>query len=102
MENVQTVQTVIDSVIKTVAIIAPLAALGTFGATEFAKKLGLPGRISGLFAYVAGFFITILVMKLTSGTYFTPLGILIGIIVAFGTPGVYSGIKAIVAPAPQQ
>lgn len=101
MDQTQTVQTVIDSVIKTVAIIAPLAAIGTFGVTEFAKKVGLPGRVAGIFAYVVGFIISILVMKLTSGLYFTPLSILIGVIVAFGTPGAYSGITALVAPKPE-
>lgn len=101
MENqaTQTVQSVVDSVIKTVAIIAPLASLGTFGITEFAKKVGLPGRLAGVFSYVIGFLIAILVMKLTTGILFSALSVLIGVIVAVGTPGAYSGIKALLTPA---
>lgn len=103
MENApQTVQSVIDGVIKTVAIIAPLAALGTFGATEFAKRVGLPGRLAGVFSYILGFIISILVMKLTGTPLFAPLSILIGIIVALGTPGAYSGIKALLTPVQDQ
>lgn len=94
MEQTQTVQSVINSVVQTVAIIAPLAGLGTFGITEFAKKVGLPGRWAGVFAYIAGFAVSILVMGVTTKTFFSPLSVLIGIIVALGTPGAYSGVKA--------
>lgn len=96
----QTVQQVVDSVVKTIAVIAPLAALGTFGITEFAKKVGLSGRWAGIFAYIIGFVISILVMKMTNGVFFSPLSVLIGIFVALGTAGAYSGIKAAVSPAP--
>lgn len=98
MDTTVTVQSVIDSVIKTVAIIAPLAAMGTFGVTEFAKKVGLPGRLAGVFSYVVGFVISVLVMKITNGIFFSPVSVLIGIIVALGTPGAYSGVKALMTP----
>lgn len=90
----QTVQQVIDSVVQTIAVIAPLAALGTFGITEFAKRIGLSSRWAGIFCYVSGFIISILVMKITNGAYFSPLSILIGVFVALGTAGAYSGIKS--------
>lgn len=98
MEQTQTVQQVITSVVQTVAIIAPLAALGTFGLTEFAKKSGLPGKWAGIFAYVLGFVISVLVMRLTGNTWFSPLSILVGVIVALGTPGAYSGVSAALTP----
>lgn len=99
MEATQTVQQVINSVIQTVAIIAPLAALGTFGITEFAKKVGLASKWAGVFSWVAGFALSLLVMKVTGAGWFSPLSILIGIIVALGTPGAYSGAKAALTPA---
>lgn len=95
-----TVQSVISSVVQTVAIIAPLAGLGTFGITEFAKKVGLPGRWAGIFCYVVGFAISILVMGITTHAFWSPLSILIGIIVAVGTPGVYSGVKSAATSSP--
>lgn len=93
-QSTTTVQQVINSVIQTVAIMAPLMALGTFGFTEFAKKVGLSGRWAGIFSYVIGFCISILVMRLTGNAWFSPLSVLVGIIVALGTPGAYSGVKA--------
>jgi len=93
--QIEAVQTIINQVVQTVAIIAPFAALGTSGIVEFLKKAGLPSKFAGLAAYVFGFGISIVMMGLIQGTYFSALSILIGVIVAFGTPGIYSGIKAL-------
>lgn len=98
MEQPQTVQQVISGVLQTVAIIAPLASMGTFGITEFAKKAGLPGRAAGIFAWVVGFAISILVMGITTHTFFSGVSILIGVLVALGTTGAYSVAKATLAP----
>lgn len=94
-EQAQAIQNVINGVLQTIGVIAPLAALGTFGFTEFAKKVGLSSRWAGIFTFVFGFLISILVMGIVTKTYFTGLSILIGILVGFGTAGAYSGIKAV-------
>lgn len=96
MDQAQAVQNIIVEVTKTIGIIASLAGLGTFGVTEFAKKVGLSSRWAGVFAYVFGFFISILVCGLARGHYFDAFSILVGVMVAFGVPGIYSGVRAAV------
>jgi hypothetical protein len=95
MDQTQSIQAVISNIVSIVGALSTFIALGTFGATELAKKSGLPTRFAALFAYLFGFFTSILICKIAlGGGYFTPLNILIGLVVAFGTPGIYSGIKS--------
>lgn len=93
-QNAEAIKNIINGVLSTVAIIAPLASLGTFGVTEFAKKIGLSSRWAGVFSAVIGFGISVLVTGVASGSYFSGVSILIGVMVATGTSGVYSIAKS--------
>jgi len=94
MQNTVDVNTIVNQVISTIAIIGPLAASGTFGLTELLKKFGLSSRLIGLAAVVLGFILTILLFQILSKVWFSPLAILTGIIVGFATPGSYSVAKS--------
>jgi len=93
MEQAQTIQQVVDSVVKTVAIIAVPAAAATFGLLEMIKKAGLNTRWIGMISWVLGFGIAILFCNLFKGTWFDSFNILTGVLVGFGTAGAYSGVK---------
>lgn len=94
-EQLELVTGIVANIIKTVGVIGTISGVASFGIVEMIKKIGIPSKFYGIAAWVAGFTISILVCKLVMGTYFSPLSILIGIMVAFGTPGVYSGVKAL-------
>ena len=93
MENTTTIEQVVEQVIKTIAVIGPIAASVTYGLTELLKKFKLASRWIGIGALVLGFLITILLFKVFTGVWFSPLAILVGVVVAFATPGAYSVSK---------
>jgi len=93
MENTVSITEVINQIIKTIGLIAPIAAAATFGLTEVLKKFNIPDRWTGLAAVVVGFFITIFLFKILTNLWFSPLSILTGILVGLGTPGTYSVLK---------
>lgn len=95
VSQAQAVQAIVDNVIHTVAIIAPIVAMATIGTTEFVKKLGLAAKWAGIASYVEGFLISIVVMGVLTGSFWSPLAILIGFISGFGASGIYSGVKAL-------
>lgn len=94
------IQDVINNIVTLVTHIAPVAIAVSIGVTQFLKKVKFPSRFVGLLSVVVGFLTGVTIMGLFNGSFFSPLSILVGAIVAFGAPGIYSVASATTTKSP--
>lgn len=96
-QSTVTITQVITQVVTQAAEMAAIVVPIVFGVNEALKKIPkFPPWVAGLFSPIIGVFILFLV----NGFHFTPVGILVGVLAGFATPGIYSTIKSATASAP--
>lgn len=98
MNQGPTIADVIANVTKVAGLVAGFSALLSLGITQFIKDFTSNPKKIAIFAVIFGYVIGSLLMKVAGYNLFSSTTILVGLIAAFGAPGIFSVTKTLKNP----